>query len=633
MDKRSITGLVIISIIVMGWLFYQSVYQQQPEFDPNATDISQKIQQDSTDIPDEIATENEMQSDTSDALVPATDTSSAIEKYGQSFAEVANGDERIITVENEILTAKISTKGGTVTQWQLKEYDKWDGAPTDLIWNEGGELYMIFVTMENKRIDTRDIYFELESKEDYYKVSKGNKLELKLYVEPEPGRKIHKTIVFYGDKYHIEHDITLENIGTIIPKRGYDLVWANGLRYQEENSSDESSEAMSVISMNGEIEEVDATDEDEPEEESFTGIIDYAAVKIKYFMAAIIPQPWQSYDGTIDVFGEKDLTPNKGQVEKYTVSFRVPYNGGVQQDKFKVYIGPLDYDIVKDYGLKATVNFGWRILIRPIGEYFMMPIFKFIHTFISNYGVAIIIFSILMKLLLYPLSIQQMRSSQKMKLLQPEMEKIREKYKDDNTKQQQETMKLYQMYGINPAGGCLPLLAQMPILFALWSVLRTNIDLRQAEFFWYIKDLSTPDTVIEFGFSILGMDSLSGLALLMGATMFLQQKMTITDPRQKMLVYLMPLIFVFLFSNFPAGLNLYYFMFNLLGIVQQVYINKFSKNRPTLDDLKKAPKKEGWLQKKMREAQEMAESQGRSVPGQKYQGKQKSSQTRKKKKK
>jgi YidC/Oxa1 family membrane protein insertase len=201
-----------------------------------------------------------------------------------------------------------------------------------------------------------------------------------------------------------------------------------------------------------------------------------------------------------------------------------------------------------------------------------------------------------------------------MKLLQPEMQKIREKYPDDNQAQQKETMKMYSEYGINPMSGCLPLLLQMPVLYALWSVLRVAIELRQAPFVLWITDLSLPDIIFTMPFEFIGIKHFSGLALLMGITMFIQQKMTITDPKQKALVYMMPVMFTLMFSSFPSGLNLYYFMFNLFSIVQQVYINKYSRKRLSLDQLKKMPKKEGWLQKKMREAQNIAESRGKTLP-------------------
>ncbi|MBP7214619.1 MAG: YidC/Oxa1 family membrane protein insertase, partial [Candidatus Kapabacteria bacterium] len=140
-------------------------------------------------------------------------------------------------------------------------------------------------------------------------------------------------------------------------------------------------------------------------------------------------------------------------------------------------------------------------------------------------------------------------------------------------------------------------------------------ELRQAPFIWWIKDLSVPDSIVKFGFSFLGINQISGLALLMGVALFFQQRMSITDPRQKSMVYIMPIFMTLLFNYLPSGLNLYYLTFNILSIGVQVYMNKYSKNKLTLADLKKLPKKEGWMQKKMREAQEIAESQGRSIPG------------------
>ena len=244
----------------------------------------------------------------------------------------------------------------------------------------------------------------------------------------------------------------------------------------------------------------------------------------------------------------------------------------------------------------------------------MLPMFNMIHRFVPNYGLVIIIFSFIIKILLYPLSISQMRSSSKMQLLAPKMQELREKYKDDLTKQQQETMKLYQEYGISTTGGCLPLLIQMPILFALYRVLNSSIDLRQAGFALWINDLSMPDKIVSWNFSFLGLSHVSGLALAMSLSMFIQQKMTLTDPKQKAMVYMMPIMFLLMFSNLPSGLNLYYFVFNILSILQQIYINKFSKKKVTLEELKRQPKKEGFMQRKMREMQELAEAQGRPLP-------------------
>ncbi|MES2764633.1 MAG: membrane protein insertase YidC, partial [Bacteroidota bacterium] len=312
--------------------------------------------------------------------------------------------------------------------------------------------------------------------------------------------------------------------------------------------------------------------------------------------------------------GMKNGALNEGQVKTYSASYRLPYRGGTESKDFTLYVGPIDYNIVNDLGLAGAVNFGWKI-IRPIGQYLLLPLLKVVHSVIPNYGFAIIVFSIIVKLLLYPLSIGQTKSAAKMKLLAPVMEKMREEYKDDPAEQQKQTMKIYQEYGINPAGGCLPLLLQMPILYALWAVLSHAVELRGAPFMGWITDLSIPDVITTLPMKII-VDKISGLALLMGITMFIQQKMTISDPRQKAMIYMMPLMFTLSFSGFPAGLNLYYLTFNLIGILQQVWMTNFSKNRMTLEDLKKQPKKpEGWMQRKMREAQQMAESQGKTIPG------------------
>ncbi|MFP4528129.1 MAG: membrane protein insertase YidC [Candidatus Kapaibacterium sp.] len=621
MDKRSLLGLVLITIIVIVWLVFQSAHERP---------VPENLRQ---ERPDTTAVEQPPHAEDTVSVAKAlNDSLIAVDKYGRYFADFASGSERVITIENDLVKAKISNRGGSLIQWELKNYKKWDGVPTRLIWKTEGELFVTFLTMESKQIDSRELYFQLDADKDYYKISGNDSYTLTARIPIDDQRALVKRLTFYGDKYHLDAEIVLENMQSVIPSRGYNFGWDKGLRYQESNSVDESAEALAMVSLNGEMEQLDA-DENEPVETSVTGLVDFAAVKIKYFEAAIIPQPYQSFDGTVDLYGTRHYVKDEGIVEQYAMSLRVPYDGGVQTDKYRVFIGPMDYDLLSSYGLESTINFGFEWIVAPIGEYFMLPIFHFIHKFVPNYGISIIIFAIIIKFLLYPLSIQQMRSAQKMKLLGPEMQKIREKYKDDNTKQQKELMGLYSQYGINPASGCLPLLLQMPILYSMWTVLRTAIDLRQADFVLWINDLSQPDVILELPFKIplFGMDKFSGLALLMGVTMFIQQKMTITDPRQKGMIYIMPVMFTLIFSSFPSGLNLYYFVFNLLGIGQQVYIEKFSRKKITLEDLKKAPKKEGWFQKKMREAQEVAESQGRSVPGQRG-GSTKTKYQRKKKK-
>jgi len=607
MNKNNLLAALFMGLLFIGWIFWQ---QSTNKPVPKKQNTEQTVNKTN---PQEEA-KPEVSTSPKPATTQSTDSSTAVKPnlYG-IFDKTANGTKQVITIENDLYTAKFSSKGGVLVEYTLKKYLKWDKKPSQLVQNHNGELYLAFRSLDGKPIDTRDLYFVFDTDKSNIKLSGKETFTIKAVMDLDSGRKIVKEFVFSGNTYDFTMNIQLVNVENYIPRNGYNLMWDSGLAYQENNSVDESNSAVAVVSRLGKIDEFNAK-HPEMDGESFSGTIDYIATKTKYFGLAIIPKPDQSFSGTCDLYGKEKTFPNKGKEKAYDISFRVPYDGGTRSSSYQIYLGPLDYKILKAYGLRDMVNFGWRILIRQIGEYFMLPVFNAIHSVVNNWGVTLIIFAFLMKMLLYPFSIQQMRSAQKMKLLAPEMDKLRQKYADDQKAQQAATMKLYSDHGINPAGGCLPLLLQMPILFALFSVLRNSISLRQSSFIFWIHDLSVPDKILDFGMSFFGISFISGLALLMGITMFFQQKMTVTDPRQKGMVYIMPVMFTLMFASLPAGLNLYYFVFNLLSIGQQVYMNKFSRKKFTLEDMRKAPKKEGWMQKRMREAQEIAAKQGKTAP-------------------
>ena len=230
-------------------------------------------------------------------------------------------------------------------------------------------------------------------------------------------------------------------------------------------------------------------------------------------------------------------------------------------------MGPMDYETLKamDVKLDRLMNFGM-----PLIKVFSIPFYyalQALHKVVGNYGWAIIIFAIVIKVILYPLTRKSFKSMKAMQALQPKIQALQEKYKGDPQKLNQETMKLYKEEGVNPMGGCLPMLLQMPILIALFNLFRTTIMLRQAPFLM-IKDLSAPDALIPLAGGI------NILPILMGVTMIIQQKMTVTDPKQKMMAYMMPIMFLFFFYRVSAGLNLYYLIFNLVTIAQEMIVKK-----------------------------------------------------------
>ncbi|MFM2132806.1 MAG: hypothetical protein RL156_87 [Bacteroidota bacterium] len=593
MDRQSIIGFVLIAIIITVWMVYNSSHTVPV---PPAPAAARQTAPDAATAPPSTAS---LQS---------------------SAPAVASAPEKLVKVETDKYTAWISSKGMTIARFELKGFQSHSNTPVQLIKQGEHALGLTFTGNQGKPVDTRKLdatFIDLPYEPIVLTGTAAKTLRSRMDIGN--GASIERTLTFTGNVYHIDAGFTLTNMDNAMPstQRWFDISWERGLQYQEGNSVEESNGAIAYASMNGSLEELDAPKYNEPVSSHQSGKVDFIGTKTKYFSAALL-NPNSNGEDTYYLDGVRYGAPDNGVVEEYSFSLRVPYRGGVQSSQYRLYLGPLDYDIVKEYGMASTVNFGWKWLVRPIGEFFMLPVFTTIYKFLPNFGVAIIVFSLLMKLLLYPLSMGQIQSAQKMKVLQPEVEKLRKKFADDPTGMQQAQMKLFGEYGINPMGGCLPLLLQMPILYALYSVLTSNIHMRHAMFVQgWIPDLSVPDHILTLPFSVLGVHALSGMALIMGITMFIQQRMTVTDPSQQAMVYMMPVMMTMMFSNLPSGLNLYYLTFNFLGIAQQVYMTKFSKSKITLEDLKRMPKKESWLQKRLQMAQEMAEAQGRMPQQQK----------------
>lgn len=595
MDRSSLIGVILIGLVVAAWVFFQSTVSRR--------DVTPQKTADRTEKAD---------------VARSAVVNVPLER------QINTTPEQLITIETDNIIAVLSSHGGTIRSWKLKNYKPWyrmeiPHERVDLIHKGAHEFGFSFRRPDGSRMLAKDIPFTWNVPSQRIQVTGSDSVTIVATATMPDGGKIERKYTFHGSRYAVHTSLILDGMETSIPQtnRFINLEWTKGIRYQEQNSVDESNNAVAIAAYGDEIDELDATDYNAPEQRSANGEIRYLATRTKYFAVAMKPDA--GFDGSVFYSGVRYGARNGGHVEQYTLTYKLPYSGGRQEHNVLLYAGPMQYDTLAQYGLTDVMNFGFKWIVKPIGEYFMLPTMKFIHNFIPNWGIAIIVFGLLLKIVLYPLSISQLQSARKMQLVAPLMNEVREKYKDDMQRQQQETMKLYAEYGINPAGGCLPLLLQMPFLYAMYAVLNLNIELRQAAFLpVWITDLSVPDVIfsIPFKLPLVNIDKFSGLALAMGATLFIQQKQVVTDPRQKGLVYIMPIMLTLMFSTLPAGLNLYYFVFNIVGILQQVYMKKFSRNQLTLADLKAMPKKEGWLQRKMREAQEMAEAQGRSFPGQ-----------------
>ena len=571
MDRQSVLGYILIFVLLVAWMLLNAPHQTQQPAKTEPPAQTKQVQVEDTVV--QKAPEK-----------PKPKAAREPNALGKFFKGRGVGQEKVLTIETDLFTAEITTKGGLIKTWTLNKYTTWDDKPVELVdYEKGGDLSLLFTTSDGKLIDTRDLYFDMSyTGSSTVTLTGDQEFKIDLTVPTSTGGQLVKHLSFKNGVYGVGVDFRLTRMADAIANYEYQVIWESGLRYAERNSVDESSFAAAYAYAGKELTEVDASSFDEKAKKEISGVVDWVATRTKYFAIALIPKQGSSDGAYLE--GTRQHAPDKGVIEKYSIAIAMPYKGGANEvGSFQVFMGPIDYDLLKSYqiGLEQIVSLGWTWL-RPISEYIMLPMMNGIHYLVPNWGLVIIIFSVIIKVALHPLTRSSMRSMKKMQALQPLMTEIREKYKDDPQKMNQQIMNLYKEYGVNPAGGCLPLLLQFPILIALYTVFRSTIELRQANFVWWITDLSIPDRIATLPFEIpfFGVRDISGLALLMGVTMFIQQKMSVKDPRQKTMVWMMPILMTLLFNGFPAGLNLYYLVFNVLSIGQQIMINRQAGEEP-----------------------------------------------------
>ena len=474
-------------------------------------------------------------------------------------------EEKTITVENELYTAVVSSNGGgSFLSFSFKKYLNQDGQGVNLINGKNKEnLSIRFKDLDGENIN-------LFGPWRYANTFSGGEIyrpqSLEFSIDIFPGKRIVKTLTFYPDSYLIDVSINMGSVADIIFGGAYSFGWYGGLVPSEENVKDDLVYFKSFIYQGGELVDLKIK-EGESESTSFNGATDWAAVRTKYFITSIIP------DSPGDVVTAFMGGHNDGR-DAYDIALTFP---ATETTTLSLYLGPLEYDKVKaiNRGLELVMNFGWGF-IRPISKGVLF-VLKKMHEFIPNYGYVLILFSFAVKLLVYPLTKKSYQSTAAMQQLQPEIAALKEKHSSNPQKLNQATMKLYKEKGVNPLGGCLPMLLQMPLLFALFQVFRTTIELRAEPFVWWIKDLSAPDAVFTLPFSIPIYGShVAILPILMVVSMFIQQRMmsggAAQQPQQKTMQYFMTGFFFLMFNTFPSGLNLYYTLFNVLTIAQQKLI-------------------------------------------------------------
>jgi len=483
-------------------------------------------------------------------------------------------DYRTISVSTPLYNIAISEYGAAVKGFELKRYKETNKKDSPLKQLVPKQLVSgtILLGLEEKSVPgLKDAVYTAKIDADETLVSQGEKT-IEFIFETPQGIVVKKIFTFKADSYLIDCDIVFQN--------GSAMALNDSLVISTPGFYDDVVKKQSRFAFVGPMASIDnkykaIKPKKIKEQDTYLGKIDWSGFTEQYFLTAVMPQKAESINTTDTKL--KLSFVNDIVTSSYILKMDRLDPGKQADYAFTFYMGPKSLKVFGHYdnSLKNAINFGFfNVIAKPL-----LIVMNTIHGVIPNYGVAIILLTIFIKLIFWPLGTKSYRSMNKMKKVQPLMTELREKYKDDKQKMNKEVMALYKTYKVNPASGCLPMVVQMPIFFALYRMLYQAIELRHAPFLGWISDLSAPDRLFDLNFAIPMMQKPYGipmLTLLMGASFLLQQKMTPTtgDPMQAKMMMLMPLFMTVLFINFPAGLVLYMFVNNLISMGQQYYIQK-----------------------------------------------------------
>ena len=604
-DKNSLIGFVLMAIILI--VFNTFFFSEIPE------------EQAPTTAPTEaIVTEQKLSKTTTTPTLPEINESIVSEElkatYG-IFATAAVGREGNQVIENEKLKITVSNKGGRIVSVILKEYQTYDSLALDLFDADSSRFNLQFTT--GQIINTADLYF--------VGTQNGNTLSMKLMVDNSHYVEYLYTLTEDengDDDYLIDFDINFVGMENIIPSgvNYMNLEWQmktpqteksktnqdmyTGIQYQY--SSDKEVDYLSFTS----------TDEDE-----INARLNWVAFKQQFFSAIFIAK--DGFDKPTNLTSIK--SEGSDFIKDLAAKFELPYNHNRDEKlSFQFYFGPNHYKTLKSYnsGFEELVPLGWGIF-GWVNQYIIINIFDFLRNSagIKNYGLIILLLTLIIKIGLAPFTYKAFLSQAKMKVLKPEIDKINEKLKGkDAMKAQQETMGLYRKAGVNPMGGCLPMLFQFPILIAMFRFFPASIELRQESFLW-ADDLSSYDSIYNLGFNIpFYGDHISLFTLLMTISTLLythmnSSTMPATGPmaQMKWMMYLMPIMFLGFFNNYAAGLSYYYFLANMFTFTQQYFMKLFIDEDAILAQLeankKKPAKPKSKFQKKLEDMQKKQEQQ------------------------
>ncbi len=640
MDKKSIIGIVLIFAILVVFSLINKPSQEQIEAQKHTRDSIARVEAEQirqAELAQQSLEQSAETAQSTGTVNQETELQQKRDEFGV-FGTASVGEETFYTVENNLMIVKFSSLGGKVYSVELKDFQTHDSLPLMLFDGPKTKFGLSFFA-QNRSIQTSDLYFTtnlqsentvvngpLVKKGDEGKIkvnaeNPGDSKKVSFKVEVEPGKFIEYQYTLKHNSYLMDFDVNFQGLNQIVANnQSYmNFSWAFDVPRQEAISKF-GEDRYTNIHYKFFEDEVDNLSQGKSDDENLSTRVKWIGFKQLFFSSTIIADDYfPNAQIKSDVFED-----NPEYLANFSAEISFPYQASEKENfGMQFYYGPNHYQTLKQYdiALESQVYLGYPV-VKHVNRYLIIPIFNFLRDYISNFGIIILLLTIFIKSILFPFTYKSFMSQAKMKALKPEIDEITAKFgKDKAMEKQQATMALYKKAGVNPMGGCLPMLLQFPILIAMFFFFPTSIELRQQSFLW-AHDLSTFDSILSLPFDIPMYGShVSLFCLLMTVTTListhLNSQTTASQgmPGMKTMMYMMPVFFLFLLNNYSSGLSYYYFLANVITIAQTYIIRSFvdeDKIRAQIQVNKKKPvKKSSNFQKRL---EDMAKQRGINSP-------------------
>ncbi len=619
MDKNSIFGILLIAAILIIWGVFQAPNKKELEEKRQRAD-SARIAEQARILTDTIGRSFQVDTIKQTVTAPESSNTQKLEDELGEFATAAAGENKFYVIENDLLKLTVSSKGGRPYSVELKEYKDFNRKPVILFDGDSTQFGLMFYN-QNKPVSTNELYFGAVDSLARNATVQRDSLIMKLAVNE--GKYIEYSYVLEPGSYMVGFNIHLVGMKDIVTRdpSALDLTWeANIPQHEQLKKNEIQYTSLYFRHYKEDVDFFSPKASKDVQQQDIPTQVEWVAFKNQFFSSVIIA----------DVPFSNALVKSTSLPEesKYLKNFRaelgIPFQRLDRETlKMKMFFGPNKFKLLKkykEYKLEELVSVG-KGIISWINRFVIIPIFDWLSRFIGNYGLIILLLTIIIKVALLPLTYKSYLSQARMKVLKPQVDELTVKYpKGKEVERQQATMALYKKAGISPMGGCLPMLLQFPILFAMFRFFPTSIELRQEAFLW-AKDLSTYDPILTWSTNIplLG-DHLSLFNLLMTISTIISMKMSDTSastqqmPGMKTMMYIMPVMFLFMLNNLSSGLTYYYFLANVITIGQNYLFKQMIDEKEILrkiEEKKSKPVKKSNFQKRLEEMSKQANQRTR----------------------